>query len=225
MAGQPNSRVTSTLVQTRDRCDIAAARLGAGSSRTKRHRPHLRRPNRNRTRSPLCDAAKTFGLPGPVACTRWHRRPLRPKTLATANLITRAASSLLAAWLGIRVISSAIAEPFWAHAAAITAWSIAALNILDLLDPALAFLDGLAFNMGKSTRVRAVGHQGRLHGLSPTLLRPRNLTVGSKPHRPRPQPHAVDSGPPHPSHALCLGRCRVPHFDERRWDRLVDVCG
>jgi small-conductance mechanosensitive channel len=65
-------------------------------------------------------------------------------------LITRAASSLLAAWLGIRVVSSAIAEPFWAHAAAITAWSIAALNILDLLNPALSFLDGLAFSMGES---------------------------------------------------------------------------
>lgn len=64
--------------------------------------------------------------------------------------VTRAASSLLAAWLVIRIISSAISEPFWAHAASITAWSLAALNILHLLEPTLAFLDGLAFSAGEA---------------------------------------------------------------------------
>lgn len=64
--------------------------------------------------------------------------------------VTRAASNLLAAWLVIQILTSAISEPFWARAASLTAWSIAALNILHLLQPTLAFLDGLSFSAGEA---------------------------------------------------------------------------
>ncbi|MFT5696897.1 MAG: small-conductance mechanosensitive channel [Myxococcota bacterium] len=64
--------------------------------------------------------------------------------------IARDAASLLAAWLLIRITSSLISEPFWAHTVATIAWSLAALNILHLLDPALAFLDSLAFSAGEA---------------------------------------------------------------------------
>ncbi|MCP5042478.1 MAG: mechanosensitive ion channel [bacterium] len=64
--------------------------------------------------------------------------------------ISRNATSLLLAWVVIRVTSSLISEPFWAHTIAVLAWSVAALNILHLLDPSLAFLDGLAFTVGEA---------------------------------------------------------------------------
>jgi len=64
--------------------------------------------------------------------------------------ISRNVTSLLVAWVVIRITSSLIAEPFWAHAVAVVAWSLAALNILHLLDPTLAFLDGLAFSVGEA---------------------------------------------------------------------------
>ncbi len=64
--------------------------------------------------------------------------------------ISRDVSSLLAAWVLIRITSSLIAEPFWARSAAVVAWSLAAMNILHLLDPALTFLDGLAISLGEA---------------------------------------------------------------------------
>jgi len=64
--------------------------------------------------------------------------------------VSRDVASLLAAWVVIRITSSLIAEPFWAHTAAVMAWSVAALNILHLLDPTLSFLDELAFSAGEA---------------------------------------------------------------------------
>jgi len=64
--------------------------------------------------------------------------------------ITRNVGSLLVAWIVIRISSSLIREPFWSHTVAITAWTLAALNILHLLSPTLRFLDALAINVGQS---------------------------------------------------------------------------
>ncbi len=64
--------------------------------------------------------------------------------------VSRNVSSLLVAWVVIRITSSLISEPFWAHTVAVTAWALAALNILHLLDPSLAFLDGVAFTVGEA---------------------------------------------------------------------------
>jgi small-conductance mechanosensitive channel len=65
------------------------------------------------------------------------------------NEILRAVSSLLAAWLLIRISTRLIAEPFWAHSTAVVAWTLAAMNILHLLDPTLAFLDGFGVTFGE----------------------------------------------------------------------------
>jgi len=59
-------------------------------------------------------------------------------------------SSLLIAWVVIRITSSLVSEPFWANTIAAVAWGIAALNILHLLDPTLEFLDSLAFSLGEA---------------------------------------------------------------------------
>lgn len=56
--------------------------------------------------------------------------------------------SLLTAWVIIRLSASLVRDPVWSKAVAITAWTIAALTILELLQPALALLDQLAITVG-----------------------------------------------------------------------------
>jgi small-conductance mechanosensitive channel len=58
------------------------------------------------------------------------------------------AASLLMAWVVIHVASQLIRNPVWSRAVAITAWTIAALNILRLLDPTIALLDSVAIQFG-----------------------------------------------------------------------------
>ena len=64
------------------------------------------------------------------------------------NHSVRIGIHLLAAWIAIRLFSMLVREPVWAQAIVIAVYSIAVLAILDLLDPALAFLDRLAINLG-----------------------------------------------------------------------------
>ncbi len=56
---------------------------------------------------------------------------------------------LLAAWIAIRLFAVLVREPVWARALVITAYSIATLAILDLLEPSLAVFDRLAINIGQ----------------------------------------------------------------------------
>jgi small-conductance mechanosensitive channel len=62
--------------------------------------------------------------------------------------VIRIVSTLLVAWLIIRFAASFIRERLWAKLVAVTAWTIAALSILNLLDATLTFLDGLAITLG-----------------------------------------------------------------------------
>jgi small-conductance mechanosensitive channel len=56
--------------------------------------------------------------------------------------------SLLTAWVVIRLSASMVRDPVWSKAVAITVWTIAALNILGLLEPTVALLDQLAVTLG-----------------------------------------------------------------------------
>jgi small-conductance mechanosensitive channel len=62
--------------------------------------------------------------------------------------ILEIAASLLMAWVVIHIASRLISNPIWARAVAITAWTVAALNILRLLDPTVALLDSVAIQFG-----------------------------------------------------------------------------
>ncbi len=64
------------------------------------------------------------------------------------NAIVRAAASLLNAWVLIRLFSTLVPDAFWSRTFAAVAWLIAALNITRLLDPTIAFLDGIALQAG-----------------------------------------------------------------------------
>jgi len=56
--------------------------------------------------------------------------------------------SLLIAWVLIRLITSIVREDYWAKFIAFTAWTVAALHILSLLNPTLALFDKLAIMVG-----------------------------------------------------------------------------
>lgn len=56
--------------------------------------------------------------------------------------------SLLMAWVFIRLITSIVREAHWAKFIAFTAWTVATLHILSLLNPTLALLDKLAITVG-----------------------------------------------------------------------------
>lgn len=62
----------------------------------------------------------------------------------------RITESLLFLWVVIRLAARLIRNRAVSHFVTIAAWTVAALNILGLLDPALQFLDGLALNLGQA---------------------------------------------------------------------------
>ena len=56
--------------------------------------------------------------------------------------------SLLTAWIIIRLTTVLIPNKTWSNLISVAAWIVAALNILHLLDPAMAFLDSLSVTLG-----------------------------------------------------------------------------
>ena len=62
--------------------------------------------------------------------------------------LLKAASSLLAVWVVIELTSSLFKSTSWVRAIAIAAWTVAALNILNLLGPTIEMFDSLAIAFG-----------------------------------------------------------------------------
>lgn len=60
-----------------------------------------------------------------------------------------AATSLIAAWVVIRLFSSAALNPVWSGLISVTAWSVAALDILGLLHPLARVLNAIAIDFGR----------------------------------------------------------------------------
>ena len=59
-------------------------------------------------------------------------------------------TSLLTAWIIIRIAINFIADPWWSRAVALFVWTVAALDILGLLDPTVLFLDAFAIDVGEA---------------------------------------------------------------------------
>jgi small-conductance mechanosensitive channel len=66
------------------------------------------------------------------------------------------AVSLLTAWVVIRLATVLIRDRTWSKVIAVTAWTVAALNITALLDPTIAVLDSMALQFG-SFRISVLG--------------------------------------------------------------------
>jgi small-conductance mechanosensitive channel len=64
------------------------------------------------------------------------------------GLVTTTAT-LVAAWIAIHLAAQLVKNPIWAKLFAWVAWMIAALSILNMLDPAIALLDSVALQAGQ----------------------------------------------------------------------------
>jgi small-conductance mechanosensitive channel len=60
------------------------------------------------------------------------------------------AISLLAAWIVIQLGARLLRDPFWERVVSVIAWSIAALSILDLIEPTRRALDTIGLDLGES---------------------------------------------------------------------------
>lgn len=70
------------------------------------------------------------------------------KNAGWSSHLLESAVSLLTAWIIIRLATSLVVDPGWSRAIAVSAWSLAALDIVGLLDPTLSILDNMAINFG-----------------------------------------------------------------------------
>lgn len=68
--------------------------------------------------------------------------------LSLPSGILQVGTSLLTAWIAIRLAINFIADPWWSRAMALFVWTVAALDIIGLLDPTVAFLDAFALDIG-----------------------------------------------------------------------------
>ena len=69
-------------------------------------------------------------------------------TMQWPQYLLELAATLLSVWVVISLVSRLVRDPLWSKVIAWTAWSIAALNILNLLDPTIAVLDAAAITIG-----------------------------------------------------------------------------
>ena len=67
--------------------------------------------------------------------------------------LLRTAITLLAAWIAIHLASQFVRNPAWGKLIAWTAWSLAALIILDFLEPMIAVLDAAAIPIGPASEI------------------------------------------------------------------------
>jgi small-conductance mechanosensitive channel len=72
--------------------------------------------------------------------------------LAWPHLLLRTAVNLLTAWIVIRLLSRFIRNDFWSRIIAFLAFGVATLNIVDLLEPTIVYLDQVGFRIA-DTRV------------------------------------------------------------------------
>jgi small-conductance mechanosensitive channel len=70
------------------------------------------------------------------------------RELHRPNALLRISVSLLFAWVVIRFTATLVRNPPLAKIIAFTAWTVAALNILNLLGPTMELLNGIAFTVG-----------------------------------------------------------------------------
>ncbi len=73
---------------------------------------------------------------------------LAAQTMTWPSYFLELVATLVTAWAVISLVSRLARDPLWSRVIAWTAWSIAALNILNLLEPTIAILDSAAVTFG-----------------------------------------------------------------------------
>ena len=133
---------------------LVVARILAPRLRTRIERWSLREGTSRPVKAGLQALAK-HSLPIVWLLLQWVTVIVANAAGWPAHLVTIVAS-LLNAWVIIGLTSSVIRDPTWARFIAICAWSVAALNIVGLLDDTIDVLDSLALTVG-GLRVSALG--------------------------------------------------------------------
>ena len=65
------------------------------------------------------------------------------------TLLMKLVLNLSMAWVVVELATSVILDRFWSRIVAIVAWTLATLNIVGVLDEAVALLDGIGFTIGE----------------------------------------------------------------------------
>jgi small-conductance mechanosensitive channel len=92
------------------------------------------------------DAVMPLMLPVVWLLLLWVTMLIARQSDLRHHLLTIAVS-LLAAWVVIRLTASLVRDPVWSRFVTLVAWTIAALNILNLLRPTMALLDSVAITV------------------------------------------------------------------------------
>ncbi len=106
-----------------------------------------RRPRLEKGARQLARITAPLAVPLLWLVIQWISVVIAVRAEAPYHLI-QIAVSLLTAWVIIRLASQLVSDPTWSRMIATTAWVIAALNILGLLDETVELLDSLAIQLG-----------------------------------------------------------------------------
>jgi len=96
----------------------------------------------------LSDAVTLMALPFVWILLQWVSSLVAEYAGWPHHLLT-VTVSLITAWIIIRLTATIIRDKSWSKLISVTAWTIAALNILNLMDQTVAFLDSLAMDLGE----------------------------------------------------------------------------
>lgn len=127
---------------------IIAAAFGVAVFAERRLMPILVRMSTHPTAAKLVREAEPLVLPLIWLVILWSSISIATAAVWPHNLLDVAAI-LITAWIVIRLVSQLVRNPVWAKVVAWTAWAIAALSILNLLDPIVTALDSAAITFGQ----------------------------------------------------------------------------
>ena len=125
---------------------VVVAAFGAAFVLSRRFSPLLDRLMAYRQVATLVGAIQPLVLPLTWLLLQWLTI-LAAGSLDWPHHVLEIAASLLTAWVAIRLVSQLVPDPLWAKVITWTVWSIAALNILNLLVPTIALLDSAAISI------------------------------------------------------------------------------
>src|SRR4051812_3402960 len=96
----------------------------------------------------LHQIAQNFGAVIFILLTSITRATMEAITLPPRSYLIAVAAKLASAWIVIALTAGLIQNRFVYRVVAITAWTLAALSILNLLEPASSALDSVSINLG-----------------------------------------------------------------------------
>ena len=125
---------------------VVVAAFGAAFVLARRLSPLLERLTAYRQIATLIHAILPLVMPLTWLLLQWLTI-LAAGSLNWGHHVLEIAASLLTAWVAIRLVSQLVPNLLWAKVITWTVWSIAALNILNLLAPTIAVLDSAAITI------------------------------------------------------------------------------